>query len=61
VNALTREPVRVYIYSVATAILAALVAFGVVDANAQDVIASVVSAVLVVGGTEAARSKVSPT
>jgi hypothetical protein len=60
-NALAREPVRVYIYTVAAAVLAALVAFGVIDATTKDILGTLVSAVLVVGGTETARSKVSPT
>lgn len=55
-----REPVRVYLYSALTAIVAVLVAYGVIDAERAPVILAVVSAIFAVPAVEAARSKVSP-
>lgn len=54
------EPLRVYIYGVAVAVLALLVGLGVIDAELSDAISVLVSAALLVGGVERARSKVSP-
>lgn len=55
------EPLRRYIYGVAVAILALLVATGVISADLSDAISVLASAALVVGGVEGARRKVSPT
>jgi len=55
-----REPVRVYVYTVVTAILAVLVTYGVVDETALPVVLAAVSAVVAVPAVEVARSKVSP-
>lgn len=58
---LSREPVRVYLYSVVAAICAALVVFGVVSATVVPVVLAVVAAVLVVPSpVEALRSQVTP-
>ena len=57
---ITSEPVRVYVYTVLAAVVAALVVFGVVDSETVPVILGVVTAVLGVVGTEKARSKVTP-
>jgi hypothetical protein len=54
------EPVRKYIYSVATAILIALVLWGVLDENSSLVLAGILQAVLVIPATEVARAKVTP-
>lgn len=56
-----REPVRVYVYSVAAAIVAALVVFGVVTGDQGAAIIGVAGAVAAVPATEAARSRVTPT
>lgn len=56
----TSEPVRVYIYSVAVAVLVGLSVLGYIDAETKDVVLSVLGAVLVVAGAETARSKVTP-
>jgi hypothetical protein len=53
------EPVRKYIYSVASALLVALVLWGVLDDNSSLVIAGILQAVLVLP-TELARKQVSP-
>lgn len=58
---LSREPVRAYIYSVTVAVLGALVVFGVIDAETQDILSTIAGAVLVVAATETARAKVTPT
>ena len=60
-RAIARNPVRVYIYSVAVAVLGALVVFGVIDAELSDVLTTLLGVVLVVGGVERARSQVTPT
>lgn len=57
---LTSEPVRVYTYTVAVAVLALLVSFGLVKSDEVQVILGVLGAVLVVGGGEAVRANVSP-
>lgn len=54
------EPVRKYIYTVATAVLVALVAWGVIDGNQALVIGGIVQAVLLIPATELARRKVTP-
>lgn len=54
------EPVRLYVYSAVAAILAVLVAYGVVDETALPVILAAVSALVAVPAVETARSKVSP-
>jgi hypothetical protein len=56
----TREPVRLYLYSVVGAILAVLVVYGIVDETTLPVILAAVSALLAVPAVETARSKVSP-
>lgn len=53
------EPVRKYIYTVASALLVALVAWGVIDENSSLVIAGVLQAVLVIP-VEMARARVTP-
>lgn len=57
---LHEEPVRVYLYSVAVAVVALLLALGIVSGSLVPVILSVVSALLAVPGTESLRSRVSP-
>ncbi len=57
---LVSEPVRVYVYTLLSAVLGALVVYGVVDANAVPVIMAVVTAALAVPAVELVRSKVSP-
>lgn len=57
---LSREPVRAAVYSVAVAVLALLVALGVVDDATSASIAALVSSVLAVA-TEVARANVTPT
>jgi predicted membrane metal-binding protein len=60
-DTLRQEPVRVYIYGLALAIIAALVFFGVVTGAAAPVIIAVVLAALAVPSpVEVARSKVTP-
>lgn len=54
------EPVRLYVYTVGTAILAVLITYGVVDEKALPVILALVSAVLAVPAVEKARSRVRP-
>jgi hypothetical protein len=53
------EPVRKYVYTVAGALLIALMAWGVLDDNNALVIAGLLQAVLVLP-TEVARTKVKP-
>lgn len=55
-----KEPVRLYVYSVVAAVLAVLVAYGIVDEQLLPVILAAVSAVVAVPAVETARSKVSP-
>lgn len=55
------EPVRVYLYPVLTAAVAVLVGYGVVDEEQASLWIALGTAVLGVGGTEVARSQVSPT
>lgn len=59
-NFATREPVRLYAYSLVAAILAVLVVYGIVDANTLPVILAAVSALFAIPAVETARSKVSP-
>jgi hypothetical protein len=59
-SALSREPVRAYIYAVTVAVLGALVVFGVIDAETKDALLTVAAAALVVAATETARAKVTP-
>lgn len=54
------EPVRLYVYSVIAAVLAVLVAYGIVDEQMLPVILAAVSAIVAVPAVETARSKVSP-
>lgn len=60
VQLVEREPVRVYLYTTVAAILAVLVAYGIVDSTAVPVILAAVSAVVAIPAVEVARSKVSP-
>ena len=55
-----REPVRVWIYSVLVALVAVLVAYGVIDSEQAPLWIALGAAVLGVAGTEAARAKVTP-
>lgn len=55
-----REPVRVYLYTIVVAVMAALVVFGVVDGSQSTVILGVVAAAVAVPAVETARSKVRP-
>lgn len=59
-NLSVTEPVRLYVYSVVAAVVALLVAFGVLDSNVVPVILAVVTAVLAVPAVEKARASVSP-
>lgn len=59
-NKITGEPVRAYVYTVIGAILAVLIAYGVVSADVVPIILAAASAVLAVPAVEVARSKVSP-
>ena len=59
-KAVSREPVRAYMYSVVAAILAVLVVYGIVDETTLPIILAAVSALLAVPAVETARSKVSP-
>lgn len=61
VNYVRREPVRIYIYGVVVAVLAALVVLGFVKADLVPVLLAVATAILAVPAVEAARSKVEPT
>lgn len=54
------EPVRVYLYSVFVAIVAALVGFGVLSGAAVPLILGIVVAVLAVPAVEKARAAVTP-
>jgi hypothetical protein len=53
------EPIRIYVYSVASALLIAFVIWGVLDDNSALVIAGLLQAVLVIPA-ETARRKVTP-
>jgi hypothetical protein len=55
-----REPVRVYLYAVAAAVLGLLVAYGVLTDSLAAVWAGVAAAVLSLPVTEGVRSQVSP-
>lgn len=57
---LTREPVRMYLYTVVGAIVALLVGVGVVTAAVAPLILGVAAAALAVPVVEAARAKVTP-
>lgn len=60
-DTLRQEPVRVYIYGLAVAIVAALVFFGVLTgAAAPVVLAIVIAAVALPSPVEAARNMVTP-
>jgi hypothetical protein len=54
------EPVRVYLGTLLTAVVAALAFYGVIEAEAVPVVLAVVTALLAVPTVEAARSKVTP-
>lgn len=58
---LAREPVRLYLYSLATAVVGLLVILGVVEESMVLPIMALVSALLAVPLTETLRSRVSPT
>lgn len=57
---LQRQPVRIYLYTVFAAVVALLVAMGVVTATLAPLILAVGTAVLAVPAVEVARSKVTP-
>lgn len=54
------EPVRVYVYGLAAALVALLVAYGVLDGGQAAVWLAVVTALLAVPAAEGARSMVVP-
>ncbi|MFC9769076.1 hypothetical protein [Rhodococcus jostii] len=54
------EPVRLYVYPILAVLIGILVARGVIDAEAADLITGAVALILGVGATEAARAKVTP-
>lgn len=58
-NAVQSEPVRNAVYAAAVATLTVLVAAGVVDDGTSAIVAGILGAILV-GGTELARSVVTP-
>ena len=60
-DTLAREPVRLYLYSLATAVVGLLVILGVVEESMVLPILALVSALLAVPLTETLRSRVSPT
>ena len=57
---LRREPVRVYCYTVALAVIGLLAAYGVIAENLIPVWLGLASAALAVGGAESARARVTP-
>lgn len=58
---LKREPVRLYLYAVALAVVALLVVLGVLSASIAPVVLALVAAVLAVPTTESLRARVTPT
>jgi urea transporter len=58
---LAREPVRVYLYTIISAVIGLLVVFGILDESMVLPIMAVVSAVLAVPLVESLRSRVTPT
>lgn len=54
------EPVRLYIYGTIAPVVGVLVAYGIVDSAKAALWIALGTAILGVGGTEIARSKVSP-
>lgn len=61
VDLIRREPVRVYVYGLVAALLAALGVLGYVKTDLVPVILALVAAALAVPAVEVARSKVEPT
>lgn len=59
-NLRNSEPVRLYLYPVALAVLGVLGYYGVVESGSVPVWTVLIGAALSVGGIETARSKVSP-
>lgn len=59
-SVLSREPVRVYVYGVTTALVLALVALGVLDDEGARIVDGILVALLAVPGAELARRRVSP-
>jgi hypothetical protein len=57
---LDTEPVRTRLYPVISLVVGYLVTRGAVDSNTADLVIGLVSALLGVGATEAARARVSP-
>ena len=55
------EPVRLYLYGVLLAVLALLVAYGVLTAELVPVWVALVTAVVMAPGIEKARASVTPT
>lgn len=60
IDALRREPVRAYVYTVVTAVVALISGHGIVSEDHASLWLAVATAVLGLGGTEAARRRVSP-
>lgn len=54
------EPVRLYVYPILAVLVGVLVARGVIDDQAADLITGAVALILGVGAAEAARAKVTP-
>lgn len=57
---LHREPVRLYLYGLTAAVVAALVAFGLVTGDQGAAIIGVATAAAAIPAVEAARSQVRP-
>lgn len=60
VAALRREPVRAYLYTVITAVVALISGHGIVSEDHASLWFAAATAVLGLGGTEAARRRVTP-
>jgi len=61
VAAVRREPVRVWLYGAGASVVGLLVVTGRLDGSTADALDVVLGAVLLVGGVEQARRRVSPT
>jgi hypothetical protein len=59
-DAISREPVRAYLYSALTALLPLLAAFGVDLTDAQSATVLGLAYALLIGAAELSRSKVTP-
>lgn len=60
VSLLRREPVRIYLYGVSIALIAILMAVGLVSATLAPLILALVTAVLAVPTAETLRNRVTP-